>query len=162
MGGDSGGMALAIALISLAVSLITLVIGSLTALANGPVSARQRELRSELRELLYSLENDLNRPQPAEIRRAFQTTPTRLRRIGRTLKSPRREYVVDIAKSLQAAVETGDNAERATSLQVTKDHVTQCLNAISHIESNAWLFAMWKYRFRAKRPLSTRDSLEAC
>lgn len=148
-------------LISLAVSLITLVIGSLTALANGPVSARQRDqLRGELRELLDSSEDDLNRPQPAAVPKAFLAAPTRPLRIGETLKSPRREYVDDIAKSLQAAVETWDGPECATSLQVTKDQVTQCLNAVSEIEKNAWLYAMWNYRFRSKRPLSSRGTPE--
>lgn len=160
MGGDSGGLALVISVISLVFSLITLVIGSLTALANGPVSARQRELRSELRELLYSLQDDLDYPQPGEVPRAFETAPTRLRRIGRTLKSPRNEYVEGIAKPLDEAVGTWDMPERATSLQVTKDQLTLCLKAISDIEKNAWLYAMWKYRFRAKRPLSTLDAPE--
>jgi hypothetical protein len=146
-------MTVAIALLALAVSVVAFAVNFFGMWRH--VFERQMQLRGELRELLYQLQ-DVICDQPADAADFLSTAPRRLNRIARTLDSPGPQYINEIVDAVTQlrATWTGPESQRelaATQRDSALVQIDDCITAISDIEKDLWMVKHFRYRRKLPR-----------
>jgi hypothetical protein len=139
-------LATVLSIVSLCVSFLAFIVNSIS--LRQPVFIRQVELRTDLRELLYQMQDAITDPsdEPADV---LSTAPTKLNRIARTLESPGEAYINDVVRSvmeLRASWTSNDPQNLAKQREFALTQIEDCIVAISDIEKDRWSLAQRRYK----------------